>query len=97
MQAAGPGRTVVWVGVTSPEAEVSIKPYDMFIRELTIRGTYVNPFTVERALALLDSGRINWEAAVTHRFPLESFEEAWDTHRKGGGPKISVQPAVGAS
>ncbi len=97
VQAAGPGGTVVWVGVTSPEAEVSIKPYDVFIRELTIRGTYVNPFTMERALALLDSGRINWEAVVTHRFPLESFEEAWDTHRKGAGLKISLQPAVSAS
>ena len=92
VEAVRPGGTVVWVGVASPEAEVRIKPYDVFRRELTIRGTYVNPFTMERSLALLDSGRINWEAIVTHRFPLTNFEEAWTTHRTGAGLKISVQP-----
>ena len=91
--AARPGGTVVWVGVAPPEAEVGIKPYDVFRRELTIRGTYVNPFTMERALALLGSGRINWEAIVTHRFPLSDFERAWATHREGAGLKVCVRPA----
>jgi 2-desacetyl-2-hydroxyethyl bacteriochlorophyllide A dehydrogenase len=97
VEAVRPGGTVVWVGVASPEAEVGIKPYDVFRRELTIRGTYVNPFTMERSLALLDSGRINWETIVTHRFPLENFEEAWAAQREGAGLKICVQPARGAS
>ena len=92
-----PGGTVVWVGVASPEAEVGIKPYDVFRRELTIRGTYVNPFTMERSLALLDSGRINWEAIVTHRFALDNFEEAWAAQREGAGLKVCVQPARDAS
>lgn len=95
VEGARPGGTVVWVGVASPEAEVGIKPYDVFRRELTIRGTYVNPFTMERALALLDSGRINWEAIVTHRFPLDDFEQAWAAHRKAAGLKVCVQPTGG--
>lgn len=97
VEAARPGGTVVWVGVASPEAEVAIKPYDMFRRELTIRGTYVNPFTMERSLALLDSGRINWREIVTHRFPLDNFEEAWAAQREGAGLKICLQPAGGAA
>jgi L-iditol 2-dehydrogenase len=97
VEAASPGGTVVWVGVASPEAEVGIKPYDVFRRELTIRGTYVNPFTMERSLGLLDSGRINWREIVTHRFPLDNFEEAWAAQREGAGLKICLQPAGGAS
>ncbi len=97
VEAVRPGGTVVWVGVASPEAEVAVKPYDVFRRELTIRGTYVNPFTMERALALLGAGRINWEAIVTHRFPLGDFERAWATHREGAGLKVCVQPAGGDS
>ncbi len=93
VEAVRSGGTVVWVGVAAAEAEVEIKPYDVFRRELTIRGTYVNPFTMERALALLAAGRINWEAIVTHRFPLDDFEQAWDTHRSGAGLKVCVQPA----
>jgi threonine dehydrogenase-like Zn-dependent dehydrogenase len=64
VEAAKPGGTVVWVGVASPEAEVSIRPYDVFRRELTIRGTYTNPFTMERSLALLASGRIDWKSRI---------------------------------
>ena len=92
VEAARPGGMIVWVGVAPPEAEVAIKPYDVFRRELTIRGTYTNPFTMERSIALLDSGRIDWEAVVTHRFPLENFEEAWAAHRDGAGLKVCVQP-----
>jgi 2-desacetyl-2-hydroxyethyl bacteriochlorophyllide A dehydrogenase len=97
VEAARPGGTVVWVGVTPPEAEVGIKPYDVFRRELTIRGTYTNPFTMERSLALLASGRINWEAVVTHRFPLSRFDEAWAAHRESAGLKVCVQPSESTS
>src|ERR687897_2629197 len=92
VEAARPGGTVMWVGVASPDAEVPVKPYDVFRRELTIRGSYTNPYVMDRALALLASGRLNWKAIVTHRFALDDFEEAWAAHREGVGLKISVQP-----
>ena len=94
--AARPGGTVMWVGVAPPDAEVAVKPYDIFSRELTIRGSYTNPYVMDRALGLLASGRLEWEAIVTHRFALEDFDEAWTVLSEGGGLKISVQPAVGA-
>lgn len=95
VEAARPGGTVMWVGVASPDAEVPVKPYDVFRRELTIRGSYTNPYVMDRALALLASGRLNWKAIVTHRFALDDFEEAWAAHREGVGLKISVQPRLG--
>ena len=95
-EAARPGGTVMWVGVAPPDAEVAVKPYDVFRRELTIRGSYTNPYVMERALALLASGRLDWEAIITHRFSLDGFDEAWSIHSEGAGLKISVQPAVGA-
>jgi threonine dehydrogenase-like Zn-dependent dehydrogenase len=92
VEAAKPGGTVVWVGVAPPDAEVAVRPYDIFRRELTIRGTYTNPFTMGRSLALLASGRVDWETIVTHRFPLRRFEDAWTAHRAGEGLKVSVYP-----
>ena len=44
VEAVRPGGTVVWVGVASPEAEVTVKPYDVFRCELTIRGTSYGEF-----------------------------------------------------
>ena len=95
VETAKPGGTVVWVGVAPPEAEVSIRPYDVFRRELTISGTYTNPFTMGRSLALLASGRIDWRSIVTHRIPIARFEEAWETHREGTGLKVCVYPGDG--
>ncbi len=92
VEAVKPGGTVVWVGVAPPEAEVAVRPYDIFRRELTIRGTYTNPFTMERSLALLGSGRIDWETIVTHRIPLDRFEDAWSAHSEGAGLKVCVLP-----
>ena len=95
VETAKPGGTVVWVGVAPPEAEVSIKPYDVFRRELTISGTYTNPFTMGRSLALLASGRIDWRSIVTHRIPIARFGEARETHREGTGLKVCVYPGDG--
>lgn len=94
VEAARPGGTVMWVGVAAPDTEVAVKPYDIFRRELTIRGSYTNPYVMDRALALLASGRLDWQAIVTHRFPLADFEEAWAAHREGAGLKISVRPSA---
>lgn len=92
IEAARPGGTVVWVGVAAPNVEVGIKPHDIYQRELTIRGSYTNPFTMERALALLASGRVNWKEIVTDRIPLARFDEAWTALRTGAGLKVCVQP-----
>ena len=94
VEAARPGGTVMWVGVAAPDTEVTVKPYDIFRRELTIRGSYTNPYVMDRALALLASGRLDWEAIVTHRFTLADFDEAWAAHREGAGLKISVRPSA---
>lgn len=92
VEAARPGATVMWVGVAGPETEVAVKPYDVFRRELTIRGSYTNPYVMERSLALLASGRIDWETIITHRYSLDDFDQAWEAHREGAGLKVSVQP-----
>lgn len=97
VEAARPGGTVMWVGVAGPEAEVALRPYEIFKRELTIRGSYTNPYVMERSLALLASGRLNWDTIVTHRYSLDDFEEAWEAHREGAGLKVSVQPETRSS
>lgn len=92
VDAARPGGTIIWAGVAHPETEIPIKPYEIYRRELTLRGTYTNPFTMERAIALLSAGRIDWEAIITHRYSLKQFDDAWNAHKQGTGLKVCVQP-----
>ena len=44
------GARVVLVGVAAPETEVSFRPFEVFRRELTILGTFTNPYTTRRAV-----------------------------------------------
>lgn len=69
------GGTVVWFGVAPPDARSSVSPYDIYRREITVRGSFVNPFTHGRALALLASGRLHVEPLITRRVPMEELPE----------------------
>lgn len=94
VDAARSGGTVVWMGVVSPEAEVLIRPYELFRRELRILGSFTNPFTMGRALALLQSANFRWQPLITHRYELGQFTEAWETHLRGEAIKIAVVPSA---
>ncbi|MBN2558020.1 MAG: zinc-binding dehydrogenase, partial [Clostridia bacterium] len=50
--------TVMLFGLTKPDDEISVRPFDLFKRELTIKASYINPGTMTRALDLLALGKI---------------------------------------
>lgn len=76
-----PGATVLWYGVANENDRVSVSPYDIFRRELTITGSFSEIDTVPAALAMLRAGRIRTDGLITHRFPLDRFGEALDAVR----------------
>ncbi len=84
------GGTVVLMGVASPSTEVVLRPFDMFERELTIKGAYIREFEFQRAVALLRE--LQLESLISDRFPLNRAAEAVDNVRSGRGIKTVVQP-----
>ncbi|MFO7611640.1 MAG: alcohol dehydrogenase catalytic domain-containing protein [Clostridia bacterium] len=50
--------TVMLFGLTKPDDEIRIKPFELFKRELTIKASYINPGTMSGALDLLAAGKI---------------------------------------
>jgi len=97
VQSARRGGRILLFGVAPEGAVSSIRPYDVFIRELSIFGSFVNPFTHARAVAALASRRVRPEGLITHRFGVEQFVEALGTSRSGDAVKVVVQPASGES
>ncbi len=59
MELAGRQGTVMLCGLTPPQAEVTFKPFEVFKKELTVCSSFINPFTMQRALDLAASGRID--------------------------------------
>jgi len=84
------GGTVVLMGVAPPSAEVSIKPYELYERELTIRGSFIRRFEFQRAIRLLD--RFPVDSLVTDVFPLTDVRRALDHVAAQRGLKSVVAP-----
>lgn len=82
--------TVVIVGVSDPSATVPLPPFEVYQRELTIRGCFTRRLSFDRAMSWLP--RLNVEPILTHVFPLEAVGDAMEHARTGQGGKILVAP-----
>jgi len=84
------GGTVVLVGVAPGDAEITLRPYDLFERELTIRASFVRAYEFRRAVALLS--RLDVEPLLGRRFPLAEIHAAFANAAERGGIKTLVVP-----
>ena len=75
------GGTAVFYGVTDEEDLVQVSPYDIFRRELTIRGSFAEISSFPPALTALRSGRLRTDGIITHRFGLDDYGLALETLR----------------
>ena len=55
-----------------------MRPYDIFRREITIKGSFAEIASFPAAIAALRSGRVRTEGLITHRFGLDDYGEALD-------------------
>jgi D-arabinitol dehydrogenase (NADP+) len=70
------GGTVFVYGMTPEAALWPVAPYDIFRRELTIKGSFAQQFSFDRALSALRSGRVATDMLISSRFTLDSYGEA---------------------
>ena len=75
------GGTVMFYGVTDPEDLVRVSPYDVFRREITIKGSFAEIDSFPAAIAALRTGRAGTEGLITHRFKLDDYAGALDALR----------------
>jgi D-arabinitol dehydrogenase (NADP+) len=70
------GGTVFVYGMTPEATQWPVAPYDIFRRELTIKGSFAQQFSFDRALTALRTGRVDPDGLITKRFPLDEYEGA---------------------
>ena len=73
--------TVFVYGMCDADARVAWSPYDVFRRQLTVKGSFAQVNCMDRSLALLRSGRVRTDGLITHRFPLADYGAALDSLR----------------
>lgn len=87
------GGTVMIYGVTAPTDRVSFSPFDVFRREITIKGSFAEINAFPATIAALRSGRIRTEGLITHRYALEDYGRALEALRTDRGVhKIILTP-----
>jgi D-arabinitol dehydrogenase (NADP+) len=72
------GGVLMVYGMTDEADRISLSPYEIFKRELTVKGSFAQTHNFDRALAVLRTGRVKTDGIVTHRFPLEQYGAALD-------------------
>lgn len=87
--AARCGRVLLF-GVPHPEAVLQTKMHPIFQKELTIMGSFVNPDTQTRAVALIASGQLNLKPLITHRYPVSQLENAINMQTSAESIKVLV-------
>lgn len=72
------GGTVLIYGVTRADEVVRFQPFDVFRREITIRGSFAEISSFAGAIAALRGGRAKTDGIITHRFSLDDYGKALD-------------------
>ena len=75
------GGTVMIYGVTTPDDRISFSPFDVFRREITIKGSFAEINAFPATIAALTSGRAKTEGLITHRYSLEEYGKALEALR----------------
>ncbi len=93
LAAAAPGAVVVLVGGCPSGSEVTLPAAPLHYDELDVRGAFHHaPAQVDRALALLACGAVDWRALAGETVGLEDLHDALVRPAAGEARKLVVDP-----
>ena len=75
LAAAARGAQVLMFGVGNPDDKFSVNTYDVFQKQLTIQGAFINPYNFEDSIALLSSGVVDPLPLFSHELDLDGVED----------------------
>ena len=61
---AGKNSIVMMFGLTAPADTMTIKPFEIFKKEIVLKASFINPYTQKRALELIDGKKIDVSSIV---------------------------------
>jgi len=88
---AGRGATVMLFGLTAPDDVMSLKPFELFQKELTIKGSFVNPDSFEKAGRLLETGAVKVDSLITDIVPLDDIQSVFENRLYAKDGKVLIK------
>lgn len=75
--------TVVWFGCSPMDGKVEVNSFYVNDSEVSVVGSYNNPFATARAIRMLGSGKVHVDNLISHHIALKDY---LDVFRLFGGP-----------
>lgn len=89
---AGNKAVVMMFGLTKPDETISVKPFEIFRKELALKASYINPYTQKRALDLIDSGRLDVSSMVYEVADLDELADILSNPELRAKGKYIISP-----
>ena len=89
---AGNKAVVMMLGLTKPDETISVKPFEIFRKELVLKASYINPYTQKRALDLIDSGRLDVSSMVYEVADLDELADILSNPELRAKGKYIISP-----
>ena len=90
VQSTRRGGSAILVGVIEEVGQMSLPAAFITRNEVSVRGSWLNPFTFAPALELLSAEWFDANPFLTHRYPLDEIASAYDMARSGEAVKVMV-------
>ncbi len=89
---AGKKSTVMLFGLTAPADEMTIRPFEIFKKEITLKASFINPYTQKRALDLIDGRKIDVTSMVYAKETLDHLPEILASNELRAKGKVLITP-----
>lgn len=93
IQMARKGGQVAYISIPTEDVQgVAVKT--LVMNQITLHGVRANPNCSQTVINLIETGRLNAKALITHTFDIGEIKEAFDTfvNRKDGAVKVVIDP-----
>lgn len=89
---AGKNSVVMMFGLTKPDDEIPMKPFEIFQKEVVLKASFINPYTQQRAVDLINSGKIDVSSMVHKVCALEELQAVLSDPAKRSLGKYIINP-----
>jgi L-iditol 2-dehydrogenase len=76
------GGHLVLFGVTNPEQQIMLSPYNLFKNDISVCGSFLNPGTFQSGIDLIQTKKLTFDDVDIHTFPLTQIDHGIDNQRK---------------
>jgi 2-desacetyl-2-hydroxyethyl bacteriochlorophyllide A dehydrogenase len=88
---AGKGATVMWFGLTEADKASRIFQYEVFLKELTLKASFINPHTMQRSIELLRKDKIDVSFLIAKVIKLDDLRTVFEDEELLKQGKILVK------